>query len=451
MKKSFSINAGENFDAVELIQEALGSGSWRMDFNEKGELISVLWSQVFRDMIGYKDHYDFKDDFESFANLLHNDDRKRVTEHFWNAVNDYNDESPYDIEYRLLTKNRGYRWFHAAGRFARREDGSPISVVGFFIDIDDEKKAEERLRLANKAREEQLHILKSLANMYFSMHLVDLKKDSIREYAADELLKKYFSPDIGACETMRRVMSSVIHPQYLNDALAFTDLTTISKRLKGLNSLSSEFVGIHTGWFIANFITIETDKDGYASVILFTTQVIDERKKREQMLFVRSMTDEMTGFLNRRAYEEELDFYRNNEIEDNLLFVSIDINRLKYVNDNFGHAAGDELIRGASAVVKTIRENFDAKAKIFRIGGDEFVAIGHMAPENFKDVADSFNKIISQWKGKKVDELSLSCGVVFRSRCKNLTIDEMAKLADKLMYQAKSNYYRNEGLDRRLQ
>lgn len=451
MTETFSLrfNEYEHIDAVELIQEALGSGSWHMEFNEKGELVSVFWSQVFRQMIGYKDINDFPNVLDVFFNLLHKDDKERVIRHYWNAVKDYTDRSLYDIEYRVLTKKRGYRWFHAAGRVARREDGSPISIVGFFIDIDDKKRAEESLRIANKAREEQLHVLQSLANMYFSMHLVNLETDSIKEYSSDELIKPFFSKGLGATETMRLIMSKVIHPSYLHDVLEFTDLSTISERLKGLNSLSSEFVGIHTGWFIANFITIEKDAEGRARVVLFTTQIIDERKRKEQMLFIKSMTDEMTGCLNRRAYEEELDYYRHHEIDDNLAFVSIDINRLKYVNDNLGHAAGDKLIRGVASVVKKIRELFDKNAKVFRIGGDEFVAIGCITPENYKCIEDCFIKMIKEWQESNRSELSLSYGVALRRDCRNYTIDEMAKIADKLMYQAKSKYYRNEGIDRR--
>lgn len=45
-----------------------------------------------------------------------------------------------------MTRHAGVRWFHAAGRLSRREDGSPITFVGLFVDIDDEKKMEERLR-----------------------------------------------------------------------------------------------------------------------------------------------------------------------------------------------------------------------------------------------------------------------------------------------------------------
>lgn len=131
--------------AMENIQAAMGSGLWSMEFNERAEMISCTWSDVFRRMLGYESEEDFPNRLESWSDLLHEDDRGRIIQEYWDVVKDYSGEKTYDVEYRLLTKNDGWRWFHAAGRWSRRDDGSPISVVGLFVDIDDEKKLKEQL------------------------------------------------------------------------------------------------------------------------------------------------------------------------------------------------------------------------------------------------------------------------------------------------------------------
>ena len=131
--------------AMENIQAALGSGYWSMEFDEHAEMISCTWSDVFRNMLGYKNEQDFPNRLESWSDLLHDEDRERVIKEYWDTVRDYSGEKTYDVEYHLLTKNAGWRWFHAAGRLSRREDGSPITFVGLFVDIDDEKKLEEQL------------------------------------------------------------------------------------------------------------------------------------------------------------------------------------------------------------------------------------------------------------------------------------------------------------------
>ncbi len=142
--------------AMENIQAALGSGPWSMDFNERGEIISCIWTDMFRKMLGYKDETDFPNKLESWSDLLHEGDKAYVMKEYWDTVRDHTGEKTYDVKYRLLTRNAGWRWFHAAGRLSRREDGSPITFVGFFIDIDDEKRMEAQLEAQRADLEDAL-------------------------------------------------------------------------------------------------------------------------------------------------------------------------------------------------------------------------------------------------------------------------------------------------------
>jgi len=131
---------------MDLIHASLGSGPWSMEFDERGEMTSCAWSDTFRHMLGYESAADFPDVLESWSDLLHEEDKAHVMREYWDTVRDYTGVKTYDVEYRLLTRNSGWRWFHAAGRLARREDGTPIAFYGLFIDIDDRKKLEERLQ-----------------------------------------------------------------------------------------------------------------------------------------------------------------------------------------------------------------------------------------------------------------------------------------------------------------
>ena len=439
----------EIVNEAELLQEALGSGAWSMTFDQNGEPTSLKWSQVFRRMIGFKNESDFPNEIKPFTDRIHKNDKQKIIRLYWNAVKDYTNRTIYDVEYQFLTKNRGYRWFHAAGRIARREDGSPISIVGFFIDIDDKKKLEESLKEADAEKTEQLRILKSLADMYYSMHLINLKTGTITEYSSGGELKEFLDKKIPATEKMRLIMENVIVPQYRDSAIKFTDLTTISERMRGIKTLSSEFIGQHTGWFIANFISVETDNDGCPTVVLFSTQIIDERKQKEQVLFLRSVTDDMTGFLNRRAYEAQLEYYRRNPIPDNLVFTMFDINQLKQVNDTLGHAAGDELIYGFAAIAEKLKHLQGKNKKIYRTGGDEFVGIFYLTPDEYAIGEREFFIHVNQWQGRLVKNMSIAAGHACKVDYPDANIDELAKLADERMYKAKAEYYKNNGLDHR--
>lgn len=142
--------------AMENVQAALGSGPWSMEFNEHGEIVSCIWTDVFRNMLGYESEADFPNRLDSWSNLLHEEDKAYVMKEYWDTVRDYTGEKTYDVKYRLLTKNAGWRWFHAAGRLSRREDGSPVTFVGFFIDIDDKRRMEAQLEAQRTDLEDAL-------------------------------------------------------------------------------------------------------------------------------------------------------------------------------------------------------------------------------------------------------------------------------------------------------
>ena len=159
--------------SMNILHEMLHSGLWSMDFNERGEMTDVFWSAEFRRMLGYESEEDFPNVLESWSDLLPDDDRERVLKEYNDTVSDYTGQKTYDVEYQLKTKDRGWRWFHAVGRLSRRKDGSPITYVGLFVDITEQKKMqgqldEQRVRLeeaVKKARSASLAKTTFLTNM----------------------------------------------------------------------------------------------------------------------------------------------------------------------------------------------------------------------------------------------------------------------------------------------
>lgn len=142
--------------ALKLVHEILSSGMWSMEFDRQGRMVSVFWSREFREMIGYHDEQDFPNVLSSWSDLLHPEDRDRVLECYYAVIDDYTGKSLYDVEYRLLTKDRGYRWFRATGKLSRREDGTPITYVGMFVDVTRRMEIDEKLKEQRKLLEEAL-------------------------------------------------------------------------------------------------------------------------------------------------------------------------------------------------------------------------------------------------------------------------------------------------------
>ena len=147
--------AGRERESLQLLHGMLNSGPWSMDFDAAGNMTSVTWSDTFRRMLGYSGTADFPNVLESWSDLLHEDDRDRVLKEYNDTVHDYTGQKTYDVEYRLLTKDRGWRWFHAVGQLSRRADGSPITYVGIFVDITERKELEQRLK--EREREQTIH------------------------------------------------------------------------------------------------------------------------------------------------------------------------------------------------------------------------------------------------------------------------------------------------------
>ena len=138
--------------ALQNIHEALVSGAWKFQYNERGEQISCRWSDTMRSMLGFESTADFPDVIESWSDRLHPEDKAFVMNEFMSTVADYSGRKTYDVEYRLRNKAGEYHWFRAAGRLSRRADGSPIAFDGVFISTD-AKKEQERLRIAYQVAE----------------------------------------------------------------------------------------------------------------------------------------------------------------------------------------------------------------------------------------------------------------------------------------------------------
>ena len=193
--------------SLNTIHEMLGSGKWTMDFDETGAMVRVTWSDEFRRMIGYRGTEDFPDVLESWSDLLHPDDREHVLKEYNETISDYSGQKTYDVEYRLRTKNRGYRWYRAVGKPTRRPDGSPISYIGVFIDITERKKmmqelAEQRESLsvaledanqANKAKTAFLsnmsHEIRTPMNAIIGLDRIALSDPAISETTREHLEK----------------------------------------------------------------------------------------------------------------------------------------------------------------------------------------------------------------------------------------------------------------------
>ncbi|MCR5272133.1 MAG: sensor domain-containing diguanylate cyclase [Lachnospiraceae bacterium] len=344
--------------------------------------------------------------------------------------------------------SKGERYVRCGGTANKIPGGYQLG--GYHYDVDEVVREDlakvVMLQDALDEKNDYYSTLGTLAGSYNSMHVLDIDEDTIVEYGANDKLIDMADNKQGATAILGKVMNSVSTDESKEAALAFTDLTTLADRMQNKKTISTQLISKNIGWFLASFITMETDDKDRPTKVIFTTQSIDEEKKQEEKLINKSRTDDLTGLLNRRAYEE--DIYEQNDIPANDRFVSmsLDVNGLKVVNDTLGHAAGDELLVGAS---RCMTRCFGSYGKIYRTGGDEFIAILFCNNEELKAILEDFDEVMGKWRGELVDSLNISYGYISKAEAPELSVRELAVIADKRMYESKAAYYRKKGVDRR--
>ena len=168
------------------------------------------------------------------------------------------------------------------------------------------------------------------------------------------------------------------------------------------------------------------------------SKILKERLEKEKLIYT-SNTDELTRCLNRRAYENDINKLK---LDDEWIYISIDLNGLKRANDSYGHAAGDELICAAADCMKN---SFNEYGKVYRVGGDEFVVIITERTEQFEDIRQSFDVNVANWSGELVNSMSVSYGWVFSTEINWDSVYEISKAADERMYESKERFYNENG------
>ena len=151
----------------------------------------------------------------------------------------------------------------------------------------------------------------------------------------------------------------------------------------------------------------------------------------------RASTDALTGLPNRRYFDEFCGLLaRRRRADDAVGVLMIDIDRFKVLNDTYGHATGDEVLRAvAGAIVAAVRED-DVPA---RFGGEEFVVLlRNPGIDVAFEVGERVRAAVSQLdlEPHGVPGVSVSVGVAVSGHA-DQPIDDLVELADQALYRAK--------------
>lgn len=200
--------------------------------------------------------------------------------------------------------------------------------------------------------------------------------------------------------------------------------------------------GSQPGGFADTVVPIGSLAFAMAMLLNFLLFVTESYSRRDEYASLERMaySDALTMLSNRAMADAMLE-----EIDDtpyDYCIISMDINGLKKVNDEFGHESGDRLLTRVSSVVS---ETFGKKGVICRVGGDELLGIIENSEKLDVDTLIHNMTIRVNALNSEEDPInySISYGVAYRHDCPGEDSHAVYMLADRRMYEFKRQYYRN--------
>jgi diguanylate cyclase (GGDEF)-like protein/PAS domain S-box-containing protein len=363
-----------------------------------------------------------------WLHFVHPDDRERIARQ-WAAAT--TESHIYETEYRIKRKDGEYRWIAVRAVPIKNADGTIREWVGTNTDIEDRKRAEEELHIANHRLklaiegagegvwEWDVKRHKTMYSVLFE-ELVECRQGELNDNPEDWL--------------------ALIHPDDLPRAH-----TAMDDYLQGKTpSYSCEYrLRRKDGgwkWIHSRGVLVEKSPAGEPLRVAGMISDITERKESEERIWSLANFDTLTGLPNRRLFRDRL----NQEVmnahrrQSAIALLFIDLDGFKQVNDLFGHDAGDMLLLQAAQRIRQCVRDTDTVA---RLGGDEFTIImsglHHIDHVELvaQKVLDTLNLPFSI--GGESAFVSGSIGIALYPDDAD-TPEELIRKADQAMYAAKS-------------
>ncbi|MHB1483901.1 MAG: sensor domain-containing diguanylate cyclase/phosphohydrolase [Saccharofermentanales bacterium] len=307
--------------------------------------------------------------------------------YYTNRKSLFDDKSPLSWDLRMIRKDGTLFSAHMAASLSSGAEGM-VEMRMIISDISDKKHAEDLL----KESEECYKALFEYAGVAISYYDPDGNVIFLNNKASEILGGKPKAFVGKSVYDLYPGEKSVIYMRRIIKAIA-SEIPNEYEDLMTFNGIDK--------WNFSTYNRI-LDSNGNIAGVQVISQDVTQRKQEEKEILYLAYHDQLTGLYNRRYYEEAL---AKIDTKSNLpiSLVMGDVNGLKLINDSFGHAVGDELLKKvADAISKGCRKD-DVVA---RLGGDEFIII---LPKTDLITAEKiFNNIKSNLVEEKVGAINIS-------------------------------------------
>lgn len=189
-------------------------------------------------------------------------------------------------------------------------------------------------------------------------------------------------------------------------------------------------------WLKMTIVFVPNERGTNLSKIFVMFKDIDEEKRKDLDHITKARTDSLTGLANREYTMLQIEEFLAENIKNNGIFIVLDIDEFKKVNDTFGHLTGDDLLK---CTAKGLFEAVNDGDIVGRIGGDEFVVfLKHVEDEKLakSKIAGILDNIRHDY-AEGLYSLSVCCsaGGVLTNGERNL--EKIYQVADNNLYESK--------------
>jgi diguanylate cyclase (GGDEF)-like protein/PAS domain S-box-containing protein len=246
-----------------------------------------------------------------------------------------------------------------------------------------------------------------------------------------------------AALTLTGATAEQVIGRYLGDLLCDASRDIFPLYLERINHVGTDaglmFVRAANGRELAwQYRNVRVEEPGKPPYVLGHAQDVTELRDAQEQLRQLAMTDDLTGLQNRRG------FFLNGtrfladcvQGQKTAALFYLDIDGLKRINDTFGHDAGSAVIASAAEVMKN---SFRAADVLARIGGDEFVALATVPPDDIDTVGKRLRWHVQKFNssGRLPHALKVSIGLATFEPGSGLTLEALLQRADAAMYAQK--------------
>jgi diguanylate cyclase (GGDEF)-like protein/PAS domain S-box-containing protein len=325
--------------------------------------------------------------------------------------------------------------------------------------VEDSEKTKEQLTRELAEMRQRIADLQALEDVYDELRKSEMRYRSLAEnvsdviWAMDMTLKfTYYSPSVAqlrgytAEQAMSKTLQETLAPasyrllvEALEEEMALEIKEPTNRPRTRTLELEEYCEDGSTVWVEAKMSFLR-DQDDRPIEILGVTRNITQRKQTEATIKQLAFFDQVTGLPNRVLFKDRLAMAvlsagRNRE---RLALMMVDLDRFKDVNDTFGHAIGDQLLRSVGERLRGLLRSSDT---VSRIGGDEFMVL-LPGINDLGDVTTVANKIVAAFQQPIIlsgRELPVTASIgtsVYPEH--GTTADTLVESADKAMYRAKA-------------